>query len=1090
MQHCCFGDCINGDQMAEKRKKPNFIELSMRYRIVSFTIAAMLVAVGIYSLLTMPRSENPEFTVRQALITAYYPGANEIDVDNQVTKPLEQYLFTFKEVRKEKTYSTTKEGVVYINIELNEWVKDADRTWATLQNNIDNFKRQNLPQNIQGPVINSNFGETVALLISLSSPLRNYRELNKFMDKVEDKLKENTTASRLIRVGNLQQQINIRIDDQKLSRYNVDYTTILNTLMSQSQTTGGGQVKLPQSDITVFGNNRFTKIQDIENQIIYTDSLDNNVRLRDVATFARGYQDTTQMVEMNHLPILILSVEMKKGNNMTKFGKDLQEQLDEVKKGLPPDVNVVTFVNQPNVVKESINHFLQEFGIAIIAVIIVVLLLLPFKVALISAISCPLSIMIAFGISNVAGLTLHQVSLAGMIVVLGMVVDDSIVVVDNYVEKLDEGMKPWQAAWKSATEIFIPVLTATISIIFAFAPLALFLPGQQKEFAQSLPIIVGIALATSFTIAMLIVPALSFLTIKKGLHADEKKDGKEDGDQNKHGNKGKSKKDKKSILDRVQGVYNKALEKAFNHSTLIIVLGICAFIAGGFLMSKVPQQFSSKAERDQLNVEIWLPRGTPFSETHKVVRQVESEIKKDSNIVNLVSFIGTSSPRFYASYAPENPRENYAQIFINTKSVDAAEELAKKYVTQFHSYLPEGFVRVHQLSFLQEKFPLEIRILGDNIHDLKTVSDTVQSIVRGAKGTNWVHDDFENDYMALGMNIKQDEAQRLGITATQINQTLAAGLNGQSVGVLYEGKEPINVVMRFDDDYRHDFNKLATVHIDNTQRQKIPLRDVVDFAPEWHTGNIMHRTGIRTLTVSSEAQNGIVAADMLKEIKPKLDELKLPAGVHIEYGGDQESTEENTPGLAAALLTSIILIFLTMLVQFRSLKKTFIILCTFPLSLLGASVGLLATGNYFGFTAFMGIISLIGIVVRNGIILVDYADELRETQSLSVRDASLHAGERRMRPILLTTLAAAAGVTPMIVSGSPIWAPLGSSVGFGVLFSMFFTLFIIPVLYIKLIKPDKPKPEEQDDEEPDDQQNDEQAGDKKKEEEKQAQPAD
>ncbi len=1036
--------------MAEKKKSFNLIEASMRYRTVSFTIAAMLVLVGILSLLSMSRSENPEFTVRQALVYASYPGASERQIENEITKPMEQYLFSFKEVRREKTYSTTKEGTVYVNLELNEWVKDADRVWATIQHGLNNFKAQSLPQNVQGPFVNSNFGETIAMLVSVSSPKRSYEELDKLMDKVEDNVKVNKKVSRLTRVGGLPQQILVKVDDQKLSQYNVDFNRIADILKNQNQTNGGGEVKLRQSNVPLFGNNQFKSIEDVGNQVIYTDSAANIVRLRDVATITRTYQDTVQMIKMENLPVIMLSIEMQKGNNMTEFGKEINEQLNLAKKQLPPDVKVTTIVNQPEVVAQSISHFLVEFAIAIVSVIIVVIILLPFRIALISAISCPLSIMVTFAISNVVGLQLHQVTLAGLIVVLGMVVDDAIVVVDNYVERLDEGTKPWEAAWKSATQLFIPVLTATISIIFAFAPLAVLLPGMQKEFVGELPIIIGIALSTSFVVAMLIVPAIAFLTIKKGLKDDKDKKGE---------------KPKKSILDRVQEKYDKSVEWAFEHTTLIIGLGIGAVFLGAFLMTKVKQQFLPIAERDQFNLEVWLPPGTPYKETEAAVKKVEAAIKGDKRITRVASFIGTSSPRFYTTYAPENPRENYAQIFINTTSNGTTEELSTEYITKFHNFLPEGFVRVHRLSFLNAKAPLEIRIISDNFNDLQKVGDTVKSMVSRLKGTNWVRDDYEEDYAAIGGHIREDQARRLNLTNSQITQTIGGGLQGVPVATLYEGKTPLSIILRYDDRYRKNFDRLRTVHITNQQGQKIQLNEVADFTPEWHIGNIMHRNGLRMLTVLSEAQNGVVAADMLKQIKPEIEKMKLPYGMRIQYGGDQEATDENTPGLGKSLLCSVVLIFLTMLIQFRSLKKTFIILCTFPLSLLGAATGLLITGNSFSFTAFMGIISLIGIVVRNGIILVDFADKMGRDEGLDSKESAIHAAKRRMRPIFLTTAAAAVGVTPMIVGGSPLWAPLGSSLAFGLIVSMFFTLFIIPILYFKLVKPEPDKPEEQDEDE-------------------------
>jgi multidrug efflux pump subunit AcrB len=435
-----------------------------------------------------------------------------------------------------------------------------------------------------------------------------------------------------------------------------------------------------------------------------------------------------------------------------------------------------------------------------------------------------------------------------------------------------------------------------------------------------------------------------------------------------------------------------------------------------------------------------------------VVKLVEAELKKDPRVVNIASFVGTSSPRFNITYAPEPPRRNYAQVFISTTDKDATVELVKKYRPIFDKLIPDGHINLRQLS-MQEGSPIAIRIVGENINDQKLVAEKIAAILQNTKGTNWVRNNYEEDYYGISLNIKEDIAERYGVPNQAITQTLGAGLKGFAVSQMWEGDKPIDIFLRLDAKNRDDINDLENLHISNMYGAKIALKEVAQLEPSWHTGVIAHKNGLRTLTVLSEVELGAKASKVLAIVKPQIEKLQLPEGSQIQYGGDDESSRDNAPGMMVAMSVSLILIFLTMLFQFKSLGKTLIILATFPLSLLGAMLGLFITGNPMGMTAFMGIISLIGIVVRNGIILVDYADHLVRDQGYSIKAAAVAAGKRRMRPIFLTSAAAAVGVVPMIIGKSPLWAPLGSVLALGLIVSMIFTLFVVPVLYYLFIKP-------------------------------------
>jgi multidrug efflux pump subunit AcrB len=1020
---------------AMKKSKLNIFEAAMKYKQITLISLVLLLVLGINALINMPRAENPKIDMPVAMVYAFYPGTDEFQMEQQVTNKIEQYLFSFEEVDKKKTTSQTRDGQAFITVHMNTEVKDRKKFWNTLQHGLNANMRQVLPQGVIGPVVNSNFGDVTAQIITVSSNQRNYAEIEEFLDKIEDRLKVIPEVSKINRAGGQKQQIYVTVDDEKMLQYGFDFSTIVRTLQTQNVTGYSGEITGSSHTVPVFTNSQYKTVADIANQIIYTTPGGVVVRLKDVAGIERRYEEPASFIRVGEDKVMMLSIEMQPGNNIVQFGDKVEEALNEVQKTFPDDIKINTIVNQPEVVQDSIVHFMKEFGIAIVAVIVVVMLLLPFRVATVASIAAPVSILITFGIINIVGIELHQVTLAALIIVLGMVVDNAIVVVDDYIEKLDEGITPWQAAWKAAEHLALPIFTATLAIIFAFLPLALFLSGIAKDFIAALPVTVAIALIVSMLVALLVTPYTCYVFIKKGL---------------KH--KVSDRPARKNLLDYLQHGFNKGLEKAFRFPKVTIGIAVLSIAFAIFLGSKVNTEFFPISESKQFNAEIWMPNGTSLGETEKVVKLVEAELKKDPRVVNIASFVGTSSPRFNITYAPEPPRRNYAQVFISTTDKDATVELVKKYRPIFDKLIPDGHINLRQLS-MQEGSPIAIRIVGENINDQKLVAEKIAAILQNTKGTNWVRNNYEEDYYGISLNIKEDIAERYGVPNQAITQTLGAGLKGFAVSQMWEGDKPIDIFLRLDAKNRDDINDLENLHISNMYGAKIALKEVAQLEPSWHTGVIAHKNGLRTLTVLSEVELGAKASKVLAIVKPQIEKLQLPEGSQIQYGGDDESSRDNAPGMMVAMSVSLILIFLTMLFQFKSLGKTLIILATFPLSLLGAMLGLFITGNPMGMTAFMGIISLIGIVVRNGIILVDYADHLVRDQGYSIKAAAVAAGKRRMRPIFLTSAAAAVGVVPMIIGKSPLWAPLGSVLALGLIVSMIFTLFVVPVLYYLFIKP-------------------------------------
>ena len=428
---------------------------------------------------------------------------------------------------------------------------------------------------------------------------------------------------------------------------------------------------------------------------------------------------------------------------------------------------------------------------------------------------------------------------------------------------------------------------------------------------------------------------------------------------------------------------------------------------------------------------------------------------EDKRVVSVTSFIGSGSPRFHSIYAPHMPAKNYAQMIVNTSSTDVTTILLDEYATKYLNYYPNAMVRFKQLDFQFSKAPVEIRISGDSIPQIKKVATEVAQILRKNKGVSWVASNWESERQTISYDINRTEANRLGFSQTDISAYLAVGQKGFPVTTLWEDEYPIDVVLTREKQSKNaDFN-FNDMYISSIFTPTvIPFRQIATAKPEWTEGTIVRRNGVRTLTLEADVRRDALAASVMKEEGDKIKSLPLPEGITIDFGGEIEQQGLYYMVFAKAIGLGIICIFLIILMQFKTAKATILIMITIPLSIFGAVLGLIITGYPFGFTSFIGLMSLCGVVVRNGIILVDYANKIREEQHLSVLDAAISAGKRRMRPIFLTSAAAAVGVIPMIIYKSLLWAPLATVLCFGLMFSMLLTLYVLPVIYYYFYRAD------------------------------------
>ena len=684
-------------------------------------------------------------------------------------------------------------------------------------------------------------------------------------------------------------------------------------------------------------------------------------------------------------------------------------------------------------VGDSVTTFLRELLIAIIAVIIVVMLLMPLRVASVAASTIPITIFLSLLVFYACGLELNTVTLAALIATLGMIVDNSIVIIDCYMEKLDSGIDRWTAAIESAKEFFKSILSATLAISITFFPFLITSQGMIHDFLQSFPWAITIILFLSLLVAVLLVPYMQYHFIHTGFRKQPKEE----------------KKQRRSFLTILQSSYDKLIVKCFAHPIRTMGVGLLSIVAGVVIFLSLPMKLMPFAERNQFAVEIYMPFGTALEQTAAVADSLESILRQDNRVVSVASFKGDGSPRFHTSYAPQMPGSNYAQFIVNTIGNKATEAMIAEYKDKYLNYFPNVRVRFKQLEYSEAAYPIEMRVKGNNRDSLRLAADKVKSVMSEFDGLSLVHDNWEGQLPGVSLRLKDDEMSRLGINKALLSTGLSMHLgNGLPVTTVWDGDYPIDVVLKDGGNIEPSYEDVGNQYVSAWGGTvSVPVRQIADIEPDWHDAQIAHRNGIPSISIQSDVKEGFNAAALTKEIVKAIEKIDLPDGVDFEVGGSEEADNEMLDMILSGLFISIVVIFFILLFHFRRINMALLVLGSISLCLLGAALGIWVMGLDVSVTAVLGIVSLMGILVRNGIIMLDYADELREKEGLTVREAALHSAKRRMRPIFLTSAAASMGVIPMILGGSPLWSPMGSVVFFGTIVSMVLTVTILPVAY-------------------------------------------
>ena len=1005
----------------------------MRNFRITFLIVGCLFVFGIYALARIPKQEFPEYTIRQGVVVGVYPGATAEEVEEQLAKPLEQFLMTYKEVKRAKTTSTSQNGMCYVMVELNDDVNDKDEVWSKVKHGLAAFKMQ-LPAGVAAVVTNDDFGDTSALLITLESDTRSYRELKGYMDDLSDRLRRIESVSNLRPYGVQQEQISVYADPERLAAYGIGEKTLSAALAAQGLTPLGGSVSNAETETPIHIAPSLAGEREVAEQIVWSDPEGHVLRVKDVARVVREYDDPDSYIRNNGHRCVLLSLEMQAGNNIVEYGREVDEVLHAfIEEELPADVSVQRIADQAKVVGDSVHSFLRDLFVAMAIIIVVMMLLFPLRSAIVAALTIPMSTFISVGMMYLCGIPLNTVTLAALVVVLGMIVDNSIVVIDGYLDYLGRGHSRWFAAVESAREFFPSLLLATICICMIFYPILFTMTGMMGDFLTWFPWTITINLMVSLLLAVMVIPFLEILIIP-AVHV--RRDGR------------------RSFTDRVHDVYRRVLAWTFRHGWLTISLGAASVVVSLLIATQLKFRMVPFADRDQFAVEIYLRPDTPLERTGAVADSVYRALRADERVKSVTSFVGCSSPRFQMSYAPQIAGKNYAQFIVNTTSVDDTESILDEYADAWADRFPEAYVKFKQLDY-QNVPSLEFRFYGSDIDSLRAAADRLMARMRQMPELQWVHTDYEDPRAIAEVRLDPVTASQLGITRTVVAANMALASGDVAVGSVWEGDYRLPVVLKRDARLgERSLSDIGDTYVSSpVPGVSVPLRQIADVEPAWSQSKIVHRNGMRCITVTADLKRGANAMRMTSRISRMLkDEIPLPPGVETELGGAHEFDAETLPPIAAGLSISLVIIFFFILVNFRKFGITLVVMASMSLCLFGAMVGLWIADFTIGLTSVLGFITLLGMIVRNVILMYQHAEDKRKVCHWSSKLAAYDAGKRRMVPIFLTTATTAVGVVPMMLGGSTFWAPVGVTIFAGGIGSLILVVTILPVLYSKIYK--------------------------------------
>ena len=996
----------------------------------TLVIFLMTVVLGLTTFLNMPRSEDPVINSPNFPIVVIYPGASPEDLEELVVDPLEKTIYALENIQRIET--EIKDGAAILLVEYN-YNEDVDEKYQELVREVNTLRPQ-LPAEIFSIEVKKVRPSDVNILqIALVSENASRESLKTEADRLQKDL-ESITELKNVRIHGLPAQIvKVELQLDKVATLNIPLAALIGSIKSELSNIPGGQVDAGNKTFNVKTSGNYSSADEIAETVVYS-FQGKNILLKDVATIRDDFEDTKHITRLNGYRSIFVTAALKEGTNISNVQEKYSPLLASSTEKLPENIDLIVAFDQADYVNRRLGGLGMDFLIAI-ALVFVTLLPLGNRASLIVMVSIPLSLAIGLILMNALGYSLNQLSIVGLVVALGLLVDDSIVVVENIERWIRDGFSKKEAAIKATQQISISVIGCTVTLIIAFLPLV-FLPESSGDFVRSLPMSVIMSVLASLLVSLTIIPFLSTWFLKN----------KEEGHTNK-------------IYDLFQkGIhlsYAPLLEKALKKPVATLVLAGVIFFASLSLFPVIGFSLFPSSEKPQFLVSITTPLQSNLSNTDSLVRQIEEEVTKIPELKNFATNVGKGNPRIYYNEIPENERSDYVQLFVQLEPETSAPRKIEIIQTLQASFAKVVGAKVEVKNFEQGPpvtAPIEIRLVGENLDTLRSLAGKVEQLLKQTPGTIYVNNPVANLKTDIRVAIQKDKARQLGIATADIDQTVRLALAGLNLGSFTDpqGNER-SILLTTPKGDRATLETFEPIFIYNNQGKGIPLSQIADLQFESSTLTIDHYNKNRSVSVSSFVDANSLTDRVLGEAMTKLDQIPLPEGYRLTLGGEYETKQESFAGFNTIIIITVFLFIAVLILLFRTFKSTIIVLSVIPLGMVGALIALWITGNSLSFVAIIGLIALAGIEVKTSILLVDFTNQLRK-EGVDLDTAIQKSGEIRFLPIVLTTITAIGGLIPVALSTNPLISPLAIVLIGGLISSTILSRIVTPVLY-KLLPP-------------------------------------
>jgi len=1025
----------------------------------------VLALVGIFSYQKLGQSEDPPFTFRVMVVQTYWPGATAAEVSQQVTDRIEKKLLETGQYEFLKSYSKPGESMLMFMAKESIRSDDVPELWYQVRKKVGDI-RHTLPQGVQGPFFNDEFGDTFGNIYALSGDGFDYATLKNYAERIELELHRVPDVAKVELVGLQNEKIWINLSNTKLATLGLSMYQVQQAIDAQNAVNSSSFFETETDRVQLRVSGGFQSIDEIRNFPVRANGR--NFRLGEIAEVSRGFADPAAP-KMRFLgkPGIGIAVSMRKGGDIIALGEQLETEFQRLQKTLPSGILLEKVSDQPAVVKHSVREFVRVLAEAVIIVLLVSFFSLGKRPGLVVALSIPLVLAMTFATMYYFGIGLHKISLGALILALGLLVDDAIIAVEMMAMKMEQGFDRLSAASFAYTSTAFPMLTGTLITAAGFLPIAT-ANSSTGEYTRSIFQVVTIALLLSWIVAVIFIPFLGYRLLPDAHKADTPSERKPSRFKERISHLLPAR--AQAWLAESGATHQDPYGTPFyhqlkqwvgwclQHQRAVILGTIAAFVASVLLFRFIPQQFFPSSTRLELMVDVELAEGASLKDTQRITERLERELAKRKDLVNYVSHIGASSPRFYLPLDQKLPQANFAQFVILTKDIESRERTRTWLIQLMHEKFPTVQTRVWRLeNGPPVGYPIQFRISGEHIDEVKRLARSVADKVRANPHIANVNLDWDEPSKIVRLNIDQDRARALGITSTHLAAFLRGSLSGTTVSTYREGNELIEILLRGPDNERANLDLLDSLSVPVDSGASVPLSQIATLEYTREDGIRWHRNRLPTITVRADIYDETAPPTVTAQILPELESIRaaLPNGYLLETGGTVEDSDRGSKSVAAGMPLFLLVVMTLLMLQLKSFRRAFMVLLTAPLGLIGVTAFLLIFRVPFGFVAMLGTIALSGMIMRNSVILVDQIDHDIRAGSAPYA-AIIDATVRRFRPIVLTALAAVLAMIPL--SRSVFFGPMAVAIMGGLIVATLLTIFFLPALYAAWFKVERDTP--------------------------------